>query len=109
MFQQPLSFNLGAAGEIYGREGEPFYVTASFEMNFLISWEERYNVGGEVWLANMLALRGGYMIRYDAFGLTAGAGIKVPFGKRHFTADFAYQEARQGLNVPMRFSVGIGL
>jgi fibronectin type 3 domain-containing protein len=34
------------------------------------------NIGGEYWLMNTLALRGGYDFGYDVGGLTAGAGFK---------------------------------
>ena len=66
-------------------------------MNFLINWEERYHVGGEAWLGNMLALRGGYMFRYDSFGLTAGAGVKVPLAGTKITADVAWQQSKHDL------------
>jgi long-subunit fatty acid transport protein len=105
-FQQPLAFNLGAAGEVVGQQGDPFYVTGAFEMNFLINWEERYHVGGEAWLANILALRAGYMFRYDSFGVTAGAGLKVPLAGRKIMADVAWQETKNDLNAPLRLSVG---
>jgi len=108
-FQQPLTFNLAGSGEVFGKRGDPSYATVAVELNYSVNYEERYHFGAEVWLMNHLALRGGYMLNYDALGLTAGAGVKLPFGKRRVTADFAYQEGRQGLNVPMRFSMGIGL
>ena len=38
-FQQPLTFNLGAAAEIYAEKEDPFYVTASFEMTFTINYK----------------------------------------------------------------------
>ena len=105
-FQQPLSFNLGTAAEVYGQQGDPFYITGALEMNFLINWEERYHVGGEAWVGNMLALRGGYMFRYDSFGLTAGAGVRLPLVGTKITADVAWQQSKHDLNQPLRFGVG---
>ncbi len=105
-FQQPLAFNLGTAAEVYGQQGDPFYITGAFEMNFLINWEERYHLGGEAWLSNILALRAGYMFRYDAFGLTAGAGVNLPVAGKKITADVAWQQSAQGLNAPLRFGMG---
>lgn len=105
-FQQPLSFNLSAAGEIAGLEGDPFYLTTAVEMSFAINNEERVNWGGEAWLMNILALRAGYMFNYDAFDLTAGAGFKIPFQENVIRMDFAWQNSKNGLNVPTRFSVG---
>jgi len=108
-FQQPLNFNLGGAAEIYGEKGDPFYVTGAFEMNFSFNLGERYHMGGEAWLMNVLALRAGYMSGYDAFGLTAGGGIVLPLGDRHISVDVAWQETAKGLEAPLRFSLNFGM
>ena len=108
-FQQPLTFNIGGAAEIVGIKGDPFYVTAAYELSFAINYEERHHFGGEAWLANMLALRAGYMANYDGTDFTAGAGLKIPFGKRNMTADFAWQQSKNDLNTPLRFTIGFKL
>ena len=108
-FQQPLMFNLASAGELYGTKGDPFFLTGAFEMNFTINAEERYHLGGEAWLANMLALRAGYMFNYDMFGFVVGGGLKVPFAGRAIKVDFAWQNTRYNLEMPLRFSVGLKL
>ena len=110
-FQQPLSFNLGSAAEVYGEKGDPFFLTGAFEMNFTVNAYERYHLGGEAWLANMLALRAGYMWNYDLFSTTAGAGIRIPYGPRYLTADIAWQQTKSEhhFDAPIRFSLSIGL
>ena len=108
-FQQPLNFNLGGAAELYGQEGDPFYLTGSVEMNYAINYTERYHLGGEAWVGNMLALRAGYMINYDGFDFTAGGGLKMPFGERGLSIDFAWQNGKNGMNMPLRFSLGMKL
>ncbi len=108
-FQQPLTFNIGGAAEVVGIKGDPFYVTAAYELSFAINYEERHHFGGEAWLANRLALRAGYMGNYDGVGFSAGVGLKVPFGVRNMTADFAWQQSKNDLNAPLRFTVGFKL
>ena len=108
-FQQPVLFNLGGAGEIYGAQGDPMFVTAAFQMSYAVSYEERYHLGGEAWIMNILALRAGYMINYDTLGMTAGAGVSVPLVGRKLTADIAWQEGRNDMNRPLRISVGLKL
>jgi len=108
-FQQPLVFNIGGAAEIIGIKGDPFYVTAAYELSFAINYEERHHFGGEAWVYNALALRAGYMANYDAVDFTAGAGVKLPFGKRNMTADFAWQQSKNDLNSPLRATFGFKL
>jgi len=108
-FEQPLNFNLAAAAEVYGKKKDSFYVTGAFEMSFSINYEERYHLGGEAWLGNLLALRAGYMFNYDVFGFTAGGGVRVPVVGRDISVDFAWQESRVELKAPIRIAVTFGL
>ena len=108
-FQQPLVFNIGGAAEVVGLKGDPFYVTAAYELSFAINYEERHHFGGEAWVYNVLALRAGYMANYDGVDFTAGAGVKLPYGQRNMTADFAWQQSKNDLNSPLRVSIGFKL
>lgn len=49
---------------------------------------EIYNLGAELTFLGMLSARAGYKIGVDEGGLTAGAGVSVPF--LNVSADFAY-------------------
>jgi long-subunit fatty acid transport protein len=77
----------------------------------LSSWENKdiiYNIGGEYWYANLIALRAGY--NYDRAGkvkyLTLGAGLRYAA----YQFDFGYISAGENhpLSDTMRFSLTIG-
>jgi hypothetical protein len=51
---------------------------------------ERINVGGELTILKILALRGGYRFNYDAETATFGAGLNVPLGSSTLRVDYAY-------------------
>ncbi|MCG8607179.1 PorV/PorQ family protein [bacterium] len=79
--------------------------------SMLTSWENNdiiYNVGGEYWYANLIALRAGY--NYDRAGkvkyLTLGAGLRYAI----YQFDFGYISAGENhpLSDTMRFSLTIG-
>ena len=41
-------------------------MTGSFEGAFFTDREQRWNLGGELWIQNLIALRAGYKFKYDA-------------------------------------------
>lgn len=51
---------------------------------------ERINVGAELTILKVLALRGGYRFNYDAETATFGAGLNVPLGGTTLRVDYAY-------------------
>lgn len=107
-YRIPLDFTLGGAMETYGEQGDPVYMTLAFDYLYNIEREDRYHVGGELWISNMLALRGGYRWKYYSDkGFTAGAGLKYPFGEgRDIRVDFAYAQSGRLFASPLRFSLG---
>jgi outer membrane protein OmpA-like peptidoglycan-associated protein len=48
----------------------------------------RFNIGGEIWLRDMIAFRSGYKIGYDLEDVTMGAGFKL----KDYQIDYAYVE-----------------
>ena len=102
----PLIYNIGLAMEIYGEKGDPVSFTVAADNVFYIDYEGRFHLGGELWLANTLALRGGYKFNYDTETFCLGAGLKTSLGRREFTADFSYTEMGDLFDPALRFSVG---
>ena len=105
-FLMPMYFNIGSAMEVYGELGDPASLTLSFESAFAVDYEQRWHIGGELWLANTLALRGGYKFNYDGESFSLGAGIKGTFGGRKITADVSYTDFGDLLDAPIRLSIG---
>lgn len=53
---------------------------------------EKYQAGVEYWFNDMLALRVGGKFNYDIGGVTAGAGLRLPWGDRSLRFDYGYSE-----------------
>ena len=102
----PLVYTIGGAMELYGVKGDAAYLTASAQNVFAVDFEARAHFGAELWLANTLALRGGYKWNYDLEGFSAGAGLKRAFAGRKFTVDFAYSDFGDHFSAPLRLTVG---
>ncbi len=104
----PLYFTMAGAMEVMGKKGDPVYVTGAFDGSFAVDFEQRWQVGGELWLLNTLALRMGYKINHDVDSYALGAGLKGKMGKRHVTADVAYSRSKKAslMESPLRLSVG---
>ena len=107
-YRIPLDFTLGAAAETYGQQGDPVYMTMAFDYLYNIEREDKYHVGAELWISNMLALRGGYRFKYFSDkGFTVGAGLKRNFTEsRGIRVDFAYTDSGRLFESPLRFTVG---
>ena len=105
-FLMPMNFDIGAAMEVYGTQDDPTYLTLSFESAYFVDYEQRWQVGGELWLANAIALRGGYKFNHDVEDFSLGAGFKTTFGERSVAVDVSYTNGGRLLSAPLRFSVG---
>jgi hypothetical protein len=103
--KMPAWFNVATAAEVIGKKGDPLYLTSAFEGLYSVSVEKRIHVGGELWLRNTLALRGGYKWNYDNQNFTAGAGVRLKRGDRYLEADFAWANFGKQFEAPLRFSV----
>ena len=67
----PLSFRAGIAFEVF--ESASSKATMAAELMHPSDNEEHYNLGGEYWFQDLIALRAGYKLNLDEGGFTAGA------------------------------------
>lgn len=103
---QPLIYTIAMAMEAYGRKGDQNYLTVAGELTHHIDDRERYHIGAELWMANMLALRAGYRGRYDLGDWSLGAGIHRDLGGgRRIGVDFAYVNFGALFDSPIRLSL----
>lgn len=113
LFHMPIIYTIGIAGEVYGlEEKSPVKITLSGEATYQVDYGQRFQLGAEIWLMNVLALRGGYMFnagtkdpwgRFDYNGnqYSIGIGGKV----KYISFDFSYTKSDRLFENPMRFSL----
>lgn len=104
-YSPPINFNFGMAMEVYGEKGDPNYLTLAVETITATDYGQRWNFGGELWIANMLALRGGYKLNYDVEDFSLGVGLKYPFGERDIRVDVSYSDGGTYFDAPLRIAV----
>ena len=105
-FNPPIYFNFGLAGEIYGQEGDPSYLTITGETLFATDYGQHWHFGGEFWMGNMFAVRGGYKSNYDVEEYSLGFGLKYEFGERDIRVDVSYSDGGNDFDAPLRMSLG---
>ena len=105
-FKLPLYFNVNTAMSLIGSKGSPFQWLVSVESAFATDYRDRYHLGTEMWIADMVALRGGYKFYYDTEDWTIGAGLKVGIGSRKVIIDISYSNFVEYFDPPLRFSIG---
>ena len=111
-FPLPLAFKMGIALDLTGT-GEAIFSNKNHHFTIAIDGihpndgEEKLQIGCEYGLFNILFLRGGYKINYDAQKFTAGTGIKVGIGSREICIDYAYVDM-DILDSTHRMSLSIG-
>lgn len=103
--EMPLVFHTGIAMELYGNLGDPVSLTGSFEGAFFTDREQRWNLGGELWIQNLIALRAGYKLRYDVETWSIGGGLKGKFGGRHIALDVSYSNFGDLFDPPLRLNL----
>lgn len=103
--EMPLVFHTGIAMEVFGNLGDPISLTGSFEGAFFTDREQRWNLGGELWIQNMVALRAGYKFKYDAETWSVGAGLKGTFGGRSIALDVSYSNFGDLFDAPLRLNL----
>lgn len=105
----PVAFNLSGAAEIYGNIGDPFSLTVAAEQVFFTDANNKYHVGAEAWIENMIAIRAGVKSGYDNESVSFGAGLKQKFvGDQEVRIDFSWSKAEQMDETPVRMSIGVG-
>jgi hypothetical protein len=105
-FKLPLYFNVNTAMSLLGKQGDPIQLLLSAESAFATDYRDRYHVGSELWIADMLALRCGYKFFYDTEDWTIGAGLKLKIGARRILIDIAYSNFEEFFDPPLRISIG---
>ena len=98
----PILFNIGTSMEIVGELGDPLSVTGSFEGAYFTDTEQRYNLGAELWLNSMIALRAGKKFEYDTDDWSVGAGLRGNFDGRSIALDMAYSSMGSDFDKPIR-------
>lgn len=89
----PLPINFKFGGSIHVIEGEEHLLTFAAEGSHPSDNLEKYNTGLEYTFNEMFSLRFGSRFNYDADGITAGGGIKVPLGEESdLRIDYAFQD-----------------
>ena len=105
-FKLPLYFNVNTAMSLIGSKGSPFQWLVSIESAFATDYRDRYHLGTEMWIADIIALRGGYKFYYDTEDWTIGAGLKLGIGSRKVIIDISYSNFVEYFDPPLRFSIG---
>ena len=105
-FKLPLYFNINTAMSLIGEQGSGFQWLVSAESAFATDYRDRYHVGTEIWIADLVAVRSGYKFFYDTEDWTVGAGLKLGVGSRKIIIDVAYSNFVEYFDPPLRFSIG---
>ena len=105
-FKLPLYFNINTAMSLIGSKGSPFQWLVSVESAFATDYRDRYHLGTEMWIADMIAIRGGYKFYYDTEDWTLGAGLKLGLGSREVIVDVSYSNFVEYFDPPLLFSIG---
>jgi long-subunit fatty acid transport protein len=105
-FPQPLNFTVGLSVEPLSDEMQRLIL--GFEGSHPNDNEERAAVGGEYTIYQMLSLRGGYKINYDAETWSAGVGVQVPLGMMKVKVDYSYTDFGKLTDIH-RATLGISL
>lgn len=100
----PTNFTLGVTADLL--ESDEHRVTTGVEWAKPAATEEVANLGVEYVFKDMLALRGGYKINYDAESWSLGVGVILPVANLRVRVDYAYSDFGF-LNCTQRFSLGI--
>ena len=105
-FPMPIDFNVTLASEILGSREGPYSLCLAFENGFTIDLGDRYRAGAELWLMNIIALRGGYRFNYSNEDFSFGVGLSPVFQGRRLNIDIAYTHFQDYFDAPLRISIG---
>jgi hypothetical protein len=100
----PMNFKFGASFDIIRNQDHKaiFAVEGSHPNDNM----EKYNAGVEYWFRDMFSVRFGDYFDYDAGGISAGVGFRLPISDRKLSFDYGYHDMGL-LDGFHRFSVGI--
>jgi len=111
-FDIPLLFKIGVSIALVNYEdafitlGEGQRLMLSFEAINTNDFGERYHMGGEFWLSDLIALRGGYRVNYEEGNLALGVGLQPKISNLNLRIDYAYVNY-EFLDSPHRLTVTI--
>ena len=105
-FKLPLYFNINTAMNVIGEKGNPIHLLASVESAFATDYRDRYHIGTELWIADLVALRGGYKFFYDTEDCTIGAGLNLKISHHIVKLNIAYSNFAKYFTPPLRISIG---
>ena len=102
--RMPIVFHVGTSLEVIGELGDPMSLTGSFEGTYFTDRFQRWSLGGELWLRDLLAVRAGRKWRYDAETWSVGAGLKAKLLGNTFQVDVSYSDYGRLLKNPVRLT-----
>lgn len=89
----PLPINFRFGGSINVIDGVDHVVVMAAEGSHPSDNLEKYNAGIEYLFKERFALRVGSRFNYDSDGITAGAGLRIPYGEEGLiSVDYAFQD-----------------
>jgi len=89
----PLPINFRFGGSFNVVEGVDHLITLAAEGTHPSDNLEKYNAGVEYIFKERFSLRAGSRFNYDSDGVTAGGGMRLPFGEDgELRIDYAYQD-----------------
>ncbi len=104
-FPMPIDFNVTIASEVLGSRKGPYGLILAFENGFTVDLGDRYRAGAELWLMNLIAIRGGYRFNYSNEDFSFGFGISPQFKGQQLNMDLAYTNFKEYFDAPLRVSV----
>ena len=104
-FPMPIDFNVTVASQILGSREGPFCLNLAFENGFTIDLGDRYRLGTELWLLDIIAIRGGYRFNYSNEDFSFGFGLSPVFQNKRINIDMAYTHFKEYFESPLRISI----
>lgn len=111
VFELPLMFNIGTAMNVLSifSDDSQQNLTVAVDWQHPRDYDERYHVGAEYSLMDMIFFRAGYKINYDEEGITAGLGIDKAVGDMGVRFDYAYGDFGTFFGSVHRIGLGLYL
>lgn len=113
-FSAPLTFRLGATGDLMGPDGmlmqdDTNRLTVAYDLLQPNDYDQQMQFGAEYAFADVLSLRAGYKLNYDVEGFTFGAGLETDISQARLGVDYSYGGMGEFLEGVHRITVGATL
>ncbi len=113
-FPAPMTFRLGIAADLMGRNGlivpnNMSRLTLSYDLVQPNDYDQQMHLGAEYGFMDVLALRGGYKLNYDADNWTFGGGLHTGVAGVGLAIDYSYGGMNAALGSVHRFSISAGI